>query len=197
MKRFTLLTISILMFAVAFAQSSDLKKHVAKYKNVTSLTATATRTIHKSSGKDEVHKGTLYVKQPEKVLIQNGKDALLMNGVFFTMKKGVLKARTNSLKDSRYKTFHDVLETIFNGGATDISKNDDVKISRAGTNVVLTITPKQDPKKKMMFTSFIVTIDSKMQELRSIRMLQKGSSYTEYRFSDYKLGAPVDDKVFK
>lgn len=196
MKKITLLLFSMFMFVAAFGQNADFQKAVAKYKNVSSLTATAMRTTHKTSGKDEVVKGTLYVKSPEKVLIQNGKDALLMNGVFFTMKKGPLKARTNSLKDSRYKTFHDVLTGIFNGGSTEISKNSDVKILKTGVNVVLTITPEAG-KKKMMFSSFVVTIDAKSQELRSIRMNQKGSNYTEYRFSDYKLGASVDDKVFK
>ena len=168
---------------------------MAKYKDVPSLTATATRITYKN-GKSATANGMLYVKHPGRVLIQNGKDALLMNGATFTMKKGPLKARTNSMKDARYKTFHDVLESIFTGGETDLSKNKDVKIQRSGTNVVLTITPEAGDK-KMMFSSFILTIDSRAQELRSIRLTQKGNNYTEYKFSNYKLKAAVDDKVFK
>ena len=71
-----------------------------------------------------------------------------------------------------------------------------MKIQHSATNVVLTIKPEAGDK-KMMFTSFVLTIDTRAQELRSIRMTQKGSNYTEYKFSNYKLKAAVDDKVFK
>lgn len=60
----------------------------------------------------------------------------------------------------------------------------------------MTITPAKT-KKKQMFSSYVITIDGKAQELRSIRMNQKGGSYTEYTFSNYKLGANVSDKMFK
>ena len=195
MRRVLLLLISIFTFAAAFSQNAEYLKSIAKYKNVPSLTATATRITYKN-GKSTSTAGTLYVKHPGRVLIQNGKDALLMNGATFTMKKGPLKARTNSMKDVRYKTFHDVLESIFTGGETDITKHKDVKIQHSATNVVLTIKPEAGDK-KMMFSSFVLTIDTRAQELRSIRMTQKGNNYTEYKFSNYKLKAPVDDKVFK
>ncbi len=198
MKKIISTLVLVLICALSFAQNAEYKKTVAKFKNVASLTATATRTVHKAgSTKDKVTTGTLYVKNKgNKVLIQNGKDALLMNGTAFTMKKGPLKAKTDSQKDSRYKTFHDVLVSIFNGGATNINHHSDIKTAKNGTNIILTITPAAT-KKKQMFSSYIVTLDGKAQELRSIRMTQKGGSYTEYTFSGYKLGAAVNDKVFK
>ncbi len=198
MKRFLTTLCLVVLCALTFAQNAEYKKAVSKYKNTTSLTATATRTVHKAAvAKNKVTAGTLYVKDKgAKVLIANGKDALLMNGTAFTMKKGPLKAKTDSNKDSQYKTFHDVLVSIFNGGATDISHNSDIKMTKSGANVILTITP-VPTKKKQMFSSFIVTVDGKAQELRSIRMMQKGGSYTEYTFTGYKLGASVSDKVFK
>lgn len=181
---------------MAFAQNADFQKAVGKYRNVKSLTATAVRTTHKNAvAKDKVVNGTLYVKGADKVLIANGHDALLMNGSAFTMKKGALKAKTDSRKDAQYKTFHDVLEGIFNGGATDITKNSDVSVAKKGQNVIITITPKANGK-KMMFSSFIITIDQKAQELRSIRLMQK-AGYTDYAFSNYKLGAAVQDNLFK
>lgn len=198
MKKLLITLCLALVCSLTFAQNAEYKKAVAKYKNVISLTATATRTVHKAAvAKDKVTPGTLYVKNKgAKVLIANGKDALLMNGTAFTMKKGPLKAKTDSQKDAQYKTFHDVLESIFNGGVTDISRHSDIKMSKSGQNIILTITP-APTKKKQMFSSFIVTVDGKAQELRSIRMMQKGGSYTEYTFSGYKLGANVNDTVFK
>ncbi|MBR4651183.1 MAG: outer membrane lipoprotein carrier protein LolA [Prevotella sp.] len=196
MKKLLLLALTLTLGLSLSAQTADFKKSVAKYKNLTTLSATATRTVHKAgTSKDKVVAGTLTVKNPGKVAIVNGKDALIMNGNAFTMKKGPIKAKTDAATDSRYKTFHDVLEAIFNGGKTDLTKNADVKISKSGTNVVLTITPTS--QKKMMFSSFIITIDGKAQEMRSIRLMQKAGAYTEYQFSNYKLGATIDEKIFK
>ena len=48
-----------------------------------------------------------------------------------------------------------------------------------------------------MFTSFVVTIDQKAGELRSLRMNEKGKNYTQYDFSNFQLNAPVNDSVFK
>ena len=196
MNRIISLLIALTLCVTLSAQNADFTKAVAKYKNVASLTATATRTTHKPTvAKDKVVTGTLSVKKPGKVCIANGKDALIMNGTAFTMKKGTLKAKTDASKDTRYKTFHDVLEAIFNGSATDITKNADVKVSQSGSNVILTITPIAN--KKLMFSSYIISIDSKAQEMRTIRLNQKGGAYTEYTFSNYKLGASVADTIFK
>lgn len=193
MKKIIITLVMALTCTITFAQNAEFQKAVSRFKNVSSLTATATRTTHKSAvAKDKVVSGTLYVKKPNKVLIQNGGDKLKMNGTKFTIKKGVLSANTDSNKDAQYKTFHDLLETIFNGGGKDMSKYRDVRMTKSGNNVVITITP-QTVK---MFSSFIVTIDTQKNELRSIRLMQKKEGYTEYVFSNYKIGAAVSDKLF-
>ena len=89
MKRLLITLCLSVICAFTFAQNAEYKKAVSKYKNTASLTATATRTVHKAAvAKDKVTTGTLYVKDKGgKVLIANGKDALLMNGTAFTMKK--------------------------------------------------------------------------------------------------------------
>lgn len=195
MKKTILTIVMALMCALTFAQNADFQKAVAKYKNVSSLTATATRVTHKDAvAKDKVEKGKLYVKKPAKVLIVNGADMLKMNGTLFTFKKGVLKANTDSNKNPQYKTFHDVLESIFSGGTKDLTKYPEVKITKSGSNVVVTITPKTNGK-KAMFSSYVITIDSKTSEMTSLRMNQKGG-YTEYNFSGYSFGAAVADKLF-
>ena len=61
-------------------------------------------------------------------------------------------------------------------------------MKKNGTLLVLTITPQPDSKKaarRMMFTSFVLTIDTKTSEIRSLRMNER-SGYTEYTFSGYK-----------
>jgi len=156
-------------------------------------TATATRTVHKGK-KETTTTGTLYAKKASKVAIITGKDALIMNGTAFTMKKGPLKAKTDATKDMQYRTFHDVLNNILLGGNTDVSKYSDTKITKSNGNTVYTITPSAG-NKKLMFTSFVLTVSGK--ELKSIRLNRSNGQYTEYVFSDYKTGITIDDKVFK
>lgn len=202
MKKILATLLLVLASAITFAQKADYQKAVAKYKTVSSLTATATKTKHKTSvAKDQVTQGTFYVKKPNKVLItfNNGKDALLMNGTAFTMTINGRKFKTNSTKNAQFKTFQNVLESIYTGGSVDLSKNSDVEITKNGSNIVLTITPVVDKKgaKRQLFTSFVLTIDSKTSELRTLRMNEKKGNYTEYKFSGYQLGATVADTVFK
>ena len=156
-------------------------------------TATAIKTTYKGK-KATTTNGTLYAKKASKVAIITGKDALIMNGTAFTMKKGPLKAKTDATKDMQYRTFHDVLNNILLGGNTDVSKYSDTKITKSNGNTVYTITPSAG-NKKLMFTSFVITASGK--ELKSIRLNRSNGQYTEYVFSDYKTGVTIDDKVFK
>jgi outer membrane lipoprotein-sorting protein len=156
-------------------------------------TATAVKVVHKAKKTSSVN-GTLYAKKASKVAIINGKDALIMNGTAFTMKKGPLKAKTDANKDMQYRTFHDVLENLLLDGNTDVSKYSDTKISKSGNTTTYTITPNAG-NKKLMFTSFVLTVTGK--ELKSIRLNQQNGNYTEYQFSNYKTGVTIDDKVFK
>ena len=156
-------------------------------------TATAIKTTYKGK-KATTTNGTLYAKKASKVAIITGKDALIMNGTAFTMKKGPLKAKTDATKDMQYRTFHDVLNNILLGGNTDVSKYSDTKITKSSGNTVYTITPSAG-NKKLMFTSFVITASGK--ELKSIRLNRSNGQYTVYEFSDYKTGVTIDDKVFK
>lgn len=202
MKKLLATMLAVLVCTVTLAQNAYYQKAVAKYKSVSSLTASATKTKHKASvAKDAVSQGTFYMKKPNKVLItfNKGKDALLMNGTNFTMTVNGRKFKTNSTTNPQFKTFQNVLESIFTGGNVDLSKNNDVEITKSGSNVILTITPVMDKKKakRQLFTSFVLTIDSKTSELRTMRMNEKKGGYTEYRFSGYQLGAKVSDAIFQ
>ena len=83
-----------------------------------------------------------------------------------------------------------MLQSIITGGnsSSDLSKHPDVSISQSGTDIVLTITPQAASAKaqrRMMFTSFVITIDTKTSEIKSLRMNEKGQNYTQYDFSSY------------
>ena len=133
MRRVLLLLALIGQMTLAGAQQADFQKAVARYKNSTSVTATATKTTHKAAlAKDETAKGTLTMKQPAQVsiTITEGKDQLLMEGSQFTMVAGGRKHKTSSQKNAQFATFQTVFESILSGGAKDISKLTDLEVKK-------------------------------------------------------------------
>ena len=132
------------------AQNADLQKAVARYKKTTTVTAAATKTSHKDAiAKDVVTKGTLTMKKPSEVgiVIDGGKDQLLMKGSEFTMVVKGKSHKTSSQKNPQFATFQAVFEYILKGGEGDLSKYSDLAVTKQGNNIVLTITPQQDTQK--------------------------------------------------
>ena len=185
------------LFLLAFlpltimAQQADFQKAVARYKNAKTVTANVTKRAHKDAvANDAVTKGTFLMKAPNEVSItmEGGKDQLIMQGNNFTMVANGRKHKTDSQKNIQFASFQTVFESILSGGTKSISQLKDLTMKKNGTRLVLTITPQPDSKKaarRMMFTSFVLTIDTKTSEIRSLRMNER-SGYTEYTFSGYK-----------
>ena len=167
MKRlFFILAILFVQIGI-FAQGSDFQRAVAHFKGH-SATAAATRITHKAAlAKDATAQGTLTMKQPAtvEIAIDGGKDALLMEGSTFTMTVKGKKHVTTSQQNPQFATFQKVFQ------------------------LVLTITPEAADKKqqrRMMFTSFVLTIDAATSQLRSLRMNEKAGNYTEYTFTNFQ-----------
>lgn len=196
MKKLIILMLAVLGCMTASAQS-DYQKTVAKYKNSTGVTAAVTCVKHNSAVKNNgSSKGSFYMKKPNKVsiIVDGGKDKLIMNGTIFTMVKGGKKHVTDSKKNAQFATFQAVFQSILSGGATDISKLAGVQVTKSGQNMTITITP--DSKKKMMFSSFVLVLDTKTSEIKSLRMNERGKNYTEYLFSNFSFNGKVNDAVF-
>ena len=190
MLRLLFISYWLLVNGYCFAQSADLQKAVSRYSKATLITAAATKTSHKDAiAKDVVTKGTLTMKKPADVgiTIDGGNDQLLMHGSEFTMVVKGKSHKTSSDRNPQFATFQAVFEYILKGGQGDLSKYSDLAITRQGSAIVLTITPKADSKKvqrRMLFSSFVLTIDSRTSEIRSLRMNERGG-YTEYTFTSY------------
>ncbi len=191
MKRVLLILTLLCQLTICIAQQADFQKAVARYKNATNVTASVTKTTHKQAvAKDVTSKGTLTMKRPATVsiVIDGGKDQLLMEGSTFTMVVKGKKHTTSSQKNVQFASFQTVFESILSGGQKDISKLGDLTVSKQGNNLVLTITPQADSKKaarRMLFSSFVLTIDTKTSELKSLRMNER-SGYTDYTFSGFQ-----------
>ena len=161
-----LLAFLCLFSSLVWAQQGDYQKACARYKTVQTVTAKCQRVRHKKVvAKDEVLQGSFRMSRPDKVNItmDGGKEALDMNGTQFTM----------TMKGKPHKTS---------------SKTGDLEIKKDGGDILLIITPKAEGKaaKRMMFTSFILSIDGKNGEIKSLRMNERGDNYTLYTFSDYQ-----------
>ena len=191
MKRFFSFFLFACICIASFAQQDEFRKAVAKYKNTSSVTASVVKTAHKNALKnDVVTKGNLIMKSPSEVSIvmQGEKDQLLMKGSMFTMVVNGKKHTTSSEKNIQFVTFQAVFESILSGGAKDISSLNDLTMKKQGNSIILTITPQAANKKaakRIMFSSFVLTIDTKTSELKSLRMNER-AGYTEYTFSGYK-----------
>lgn len=189
-------TLHILTFLLAFclpafSQGSEFQRAVSHFKGH-GATATATRTTHKAAlATDATAQGTLTMRQPAtvEIAIDGGSDALLMEGSTFTMTVRGKKHVTTSQKNPQFATFQKVFEAILAGGTPDIATLKEVSVKKDGKQLVLTITPEAADKKqqrRMMFTSFVLTIDAATSQLRSLRMNEKAGNYTEYTFTDFQ-----------
>ena len=158
----------------------------------------------------------MYIAAPDKICItfNDCTDQLIMNAGVFTMTVNGRRHITNSSANAQFATFQAVLESVICGGTkTDFASLDDVKMEKSGSDVVITITPKQEApaadaaakgaKKKggsrvgKMFSSFVITVNAGTPGLKSLRMNGKGNNYTEYTFTNVELGKQADPKFFK
>lgn len=194
--------LTLLLLAFAFvpamqAQEAAFEQAVAKWKTAKTATATAVMVKHnKAMTKNKTYNGTLSMKSPDKVaiVVDGGKEQLVMNGSTFTMVQGGHKRVASAKTASQFAAFKAVLQSVLSGGKTNISQVKGVTIAQQGGNVVVTMVP--DKAKHLMFTSFVLVIDKRTGALESLTMNSK-RGYTEYKFSGFKFGGTVNDKVFR
>lgn len=174
----------------AIAQNTNFQKAVARFKNAARVTAVATRVDHKAAvAKDDKVTGTMTIVSPNKmnISVADGKEQLDMNGNDFTMVMRGTQHKANSKKDNQFVAFQAVLTAIINGDGSNIDQVPGVTMTEADGILSITMDPTigQAQKKRMMFSSFVVTLDVKKGEIRSLRMNGRGKNYTEYSFSNF------------
>ena len=147
-----------------------------------SLAQSVTRTQHRAAlTTDAVSTGTVTIRKPDYINIStdNGKEQLTMDGTRFTMTLAGKKHVTDSrAKNKQFATFHKVLQAVIN--RQPIPTSDDMTVSTSGGQTTITITPAG--KKRQLFTSFVLVVDSKSQSMKSLRMNGRKGDYTLYTF---------------
>jgi outer membrane lipoprotein-sorting protein len=205
-----LITLCILLLCTClntWAQSNDdmMARAQQRFRNMKTLTAPVTQTRHNALlTQDEVSKGNFYFKKPASMCLtfNNGKDMLLMKDNQFSMVRDGKVNTLNGKGNEQLEALKTLLRNFSAGQESDVALDDlaDVDVERAGTLVTLTITPRisdAKAKKKMLYSSFIVRMDTQAGELKSIRLNEKGSNYTLYEFGKFTIDAPVSDDLFK
>jgi hypothetical protein len=142
---------------------------------------TVTKVSHSKAVKtDVVTTGEMTIRKPDYICISTdgGQDQLIMDGTKFTMimkgKKHVTDSKTNAL----FADFHNVLKAVIN--SQPIPTAGGIQVTATGSEQTVTIIP--SGKKRQMFTSFVLTIDSKTMAMKRLRMNGRSESFTEYTF---------------
>lgn len=161
-----------------------MKKLILSLMCMLALSASAqtvTRTQHRTAiTQDAVTTGTMTIRKPDYISISTngGKEQLIMDGTKFTMTMGGKQHVTNSQKNPQFSTFHTVLKAIINGQS--IPASNDLNVSSKNGLKTITITPIK--KKRQIFTSFILVVDSKTSAIRQLRMNERAGNYINYDF---------------
>lgn len=188
------------------AQHTDIRKAMERYKGVNTLTGDVIRTKQNVTIKEyTIAHGHLYFKTPDKacMIFNENKDMLLMDGNTFTMVDGGQKSIAKGRTLNQFEALRAVFKQIISGKEDnlDIHELAVVDVALSGNIYTLTITPAAPEggkaKRRMMFTSFVLTIDTKSSEFKSLRMNGQAGNYTQYDFSGFVLNAAVSDNVFK
>lgn len=179
-----------LVSSVIYAQVAEFQKAVTRFKGTVLVTAKVTRIDHKATvTNDEKLTGTMTIQSPDKmnISVADGREQLDMNGCDFTMLTRGREHKTNSRRDNQFVAFQTVLKSIINADATMLDNVPGISLHVNGDVLTITMDPTVglERKKRMMFTSFVVTLDVRKCELRSLCMNGRGKNYTEYTFSDF------------
>lgn len=205
MKKVLFLLTFIFGIFMANAQDAEMmQKAQERYKNMETLVADVVMTKHNTMvTKDVSSAGKFYFKKPSQLCLtfNDGADMLLTDGQTFTMVADGKKQSVNASGNGQFAALKTLLQNFSAGQESeiDLSEIADVDMEKAGNLVTLTIAPiVTDPKqkRKMLFSSFIVTVDQQKSELKSVRLNEKGQNYTQYDFKNFKVNVPVADAVF-
>ena len=176
MKRlYTLFITAILLCTALSAQEADIRKVAERYKGINTFTATVIRTKHHAAvAEDAVTKGKFHFMQPNEAYMtfNEGKDMLIMDNGVFTMINDGQESIAKGVTHKQFEVLLIVLRNLLSSDndSTDIKEVADMEITKA--------------KRRMMFTSFVLTIDIQSSEFKGLRMNEKGKNYTQYDFSD-------------
>ena len=170
---------------ISHAHTSLFQSVAARYKTIQSATAMVTKTINNGASST----GILNIRKPDLVSITtNGnQEKLIMQGNTFTMTYEGRDMQTDSRKNQQFTPNYSVLTSLINGGTTDISSLEDVKVEKRSNNIVITVTPPSGWFwRRGLFKSFVLVLNSQTSEFRSLSINMRNGTDMTYTFTDFK-----------
>ncbi len=207
MKRAITLFVSVAIACIgAFAQRAEISKAAERYRTATSLVTDVSQTRHNAAmTEDVVSKGNFYYKSPgsfSMVFKDTDEMLLALDKTFVMVRDGKQRtAKADGTGKNPFEILWDVFGNLISADeGTALTELADVQMAKKGGICTIIITPEAADAKvrrRMTFTSCVVTIDTDAAELRSVRINERGDNYTQYDFSNYKLNAEVNSDVFE
>ena len=202
MKKLIALLLVLLPCLALTAQEADIRRLAEHYADVQTLSATVTRTRHNVLlAQDEVTRGHFFLKKPGKMCLSfdDNKDMLLMESGTFTLVEQGRRTVAKSRNGQVLGALGSVLRGLFADGSYVPDEAATVTVEQSGNRCILTVTPllkNAKEKRRLMFTSFVLTLDNASGRLLSLRMNERGENYTQYDLTGHQPGAAVSDIVF-
>lgn len=171
-------------------------------QEIRTLTATVVRTKHNTAvTEDFVIKGSFYFKAPDKMCMtfNEGKEMLLMDGKNFILVNDGKNSIAKGKGANHLALLQQVLASILSGREEEIEtlETADMLVSRQEHTIYIQpVDTSAKAMRRMMFTSFVLTIDPASSQLTGMRMNERGGNYTQYDLSDYLRNETVDDEIF-
>ncbi len=206
-KRFcAVFTALLLACTVLPAQEAEIRQAMKRYRDICTLEASVVRVRHNAAlTEDTTLEGKLYFKAPGRMCMtfEGGEDMLLMEDGVFTIVDGGHKSVARGKTQTQFESLAEVFKDVVLGMEADdaLIGCSKVTIEKEGNLCMLTVSPAGTEEAKLsrriLYTSFVLTIDLKSSEFKSLRMNERGQNYTRYDFTGFRLGASVADDVFQ
>ncbi len=187
----SIITLALIM-AIGFASETSAQQ-------ISSMVATVAKTEHKAAVKKTptAKQGKFYFKSADKMCLSVDNEKLIMAGTVYTIVKGGRKSVAKGEMVEIFRPLQSVLKSVITkSNINSLSSISGVSVTKLGNVTSITITPNVKAKRPL-FSSFVVTLNTKTSELQSIRMNSKGGNYTEYVLSACSYNGSVDDALFK
>lgn len=185
------------------AQEAEVQRLAGRNRDMQTLTASVVRTKHNAAiAEDQVEKGTFYLQKPGQMALVflDGEDKLVMDGETYTMVNNGKASQAKGPVKFQFAVLQAVLKNVLaDGEFTELGEQAETKIERQDQTIILTVTPtvvSAKAKRRMMFQSFVLTLDTRTSRIQSLRMNERGTNYTQYDFVDYQPDSTIDKQVF-
>ncbi|HJH70052.1 MAG TPA: hypothetical protein OIM39_02995 [Bacteroidaceae bacterium] len=167
---------------------------------ITALLANVTRTSHNELiAKDVVTSGRFYFQYPDKIcmIFSENKDMMLMNGSTYIMMENGKRNMAKGKMQELFGMLQKVLQAVVcQTSLPEMTEKSTIQVIQEGETIRIIPVLDAKAKRRIPFTSFVITCDTHNHKLKTLRMNGKGENYVLYALSDYVANSSFSTEVF-